>query len=143
MNSIINKKKIFKKDWTIPIILNTKKRSKIELNEIYLLKYKNKIVGKILINDIFKIDKKRFCQRIFNTTSLKHPFAKKIFNLNNLYVGGKVSLLKKFIPRNKDFALNKFKKINKLKNSIVFTSRNICHLGHQHLHQYILDKRKK
>jgi ATP sulfurylase len=143
VNNILFHKKISKKkNWTIPIILSLKSKQKIILKKFYRLQYKNKIVGLIKPNDLFQINKKKFCKKIFSTLSNKHPYVKFINNTNNLFIGGKVFLLKKFLP--KDKLIPKYKsEVRNIKDSVIFSTRNVCHLGHQKIHEYILKKKKK
>ena len=60
--------------------------------------------------------------------------------MKNCFIGGKVFLIKKAIPRDKYYVFNNLRSINKIKNSSVFSTRNICHLGHQLIHSFLLKK---
>ena len=143
--SITKKNKINKnKNWTIPILLNLKNKNKINIKKNYYLSYNNKNVGIVKPSSIFKIDKKLYCQSLFNTNSIKHPSVERIYKNKNLYIGGKVFLLKSKIPNDKFFIYNQLKNNKKFfEKSTIFSTRNICHLGHQAIHKKILKKNDK
>ncbi len=143
--SIISKKILNKnKLWTIPILLNLKKNRKIQIGRKYYLYFKTKKIGVIEAASVFKIEKKKFCKALFNTNSKLHPSVNKIYKEHNLYLGGKIKLLKKYHVRDKYFVFNDFNNNNKaFIKSVVFTSRNICHLGHELIHEYLVNKNKK
>jgi len=147
VNKIINFRKLNKfKHWTLPILLSCKLKQKFNFKKFYKLKYKNKVVGLIKPDDYFKINKKKTCSKLFSSNSKKHPYIKFIYNLKNSFIGGDVYLLKKFLPKNKYSAFNQIKdkkKFNFFKKSVVFSTRNICHLGHQFIHKHVLKKNKK
>ena len=137
---ILKRGKINGGQCSIPILLSLKKKfTKIEKRKIYLI-YKKKIVGHIIAESFFKIDKKKFCKSVFKTNSITHPSVKKIYNTKNFFVGGKTTFYKKRLPKDKYFIFNKKEKFNK---DIVFSTRNFCHLGHQLIHEKILKKYKK
>tara|TARA_B100001093_G_scaffold195342_1_gene187798 strand:+ start:564 stop:1613 length:1050 start_codon:yes stop_codon:yes gene_type:complete len=137
---ILKRGKINNGQWRIPILLSFKKNfSKIKKKKLYLI-YKNKIVGYIIAESFFKIDKKKFCKSVFETNSMTHPSVKKIYSTKNFFIGGKTIFYKKELPKDKYFVFNKKEKLD---NDIVFSTRNFCHLGHQLIHEKILKKQKK
>tara|TARA_B100001093_G_scaffold137846_2_gene130362 strand:- start:2603 stop:3670 length:1068 start_codon:yes stop_codon:yes gene_type:complete len=143
--NILLYKKIDKtKNWTVPILLNAKKKKFNHINTKCFLIYKNKKIGFIKVQSIFEINKNKYCKKIFNTNSQYHPTVKKIYKSLNRYVGGEIKIFKNFLKNDKKFAYNVFK-LNKsiFSNSTVFTTRNICHLGHQLIHKKIIKSKKK
>ena len=141
-NSILNKNKYKNSKCTIPILLNSKKY--LETNKNYRLFYKKKKVGLINLESCFKINKKKFAKKIFNTLSRSHPSVNKLFNEKNNYISGKVFMNSKKLPKDKDFILNNLKALNKidLKKYICFTTRNVWHLGHEHILKSLRKKKK-
>jgi len=142
--SIIRRKKTnFEKNWTIPILLNLKNKKNYTLGSRYYLFYKKNKVGFINAESIFKIDKQKYCKSVFNTNSLKHPSVKEIHTNSNSFIGGKIKIFEKYLIKDKYFAYNYFKK-NKFyfSNSVVFSTRNICHLGHQLIHEKVIKMKK-
>tara|TARA_B110000091_G_scaffold210972_1_gene254790 strand:+ start:538 stop:1602 length:1065 start_codon:yes stop_codon:yes gene_type:complete len=132
------------KNWTVPILLNTKKKNLDIIDKECFLIYKKKKIGTIKVESLFKINKKKYCQKIFNTNSHYHPTVRKIYKSFNMYIGGEIKIFKNYFKKDKNFAHNIFK-LNKsvFSNSTVFTTRNICHLGHQLIHEKIIKSKKK
>ncbi len=145
LNDILQHKRINKKTrWTIPILLNAKKKKNNILHKDYYLVYKKKRVGKIQVQSLFKINKKKFCKSIFNTNSTNHPSVKKIYEALNLFIGGRIKIFKNYLKKDKYFAYNYFKQNKKIFSKYAaFTSRNISHLGHQHIHKKIFNSKNK
>ena len=142
-NIILHKKIDKKKQWTVPILLNAKKKINL-LNKEYFLIYKKNKVGIIKVKSLFKINKKKFCKRIFNTNSINHPTVRHIYNSSNNYICGDITVFKNYFKNDKNFAYNIYRANNKtFSNSAVFTTRNICHLGHEHIHKKIINSNKK
>ena len=132
-NKLINGNK-----WTIPILFNVIQREtkKIKINQLYYLKYNNKVIGKIIIDSIFRINKNIYCSKVFNTNSIKRPGVKKIKKMHNFFIS--CSILKvKYLSTIKEKYINDAKIKNhddKLKlKKVSFTTRNIPHLGHLYL----------
>lgn len=143
--SILKKQQLNnKKPWSIPILLSVKKKN-FQNNKNYFLTFKKKNVGIINSEGTFKIDKKKYCINLFNTYSKSHPSVKNLFKKKqNLYLGGNVFLLKSKIPKSKYFVYNFIRQgFRNKKNLCVFSTRNICHLGHQAIHKKILSKNKR
>ena len=143
-NILLHKKFDNSKSWTIPILLNAKKKILGFLNKYFFLIYKKKRIGTIKVKSIFKINRKIYCKKIFNTNSQYHHGVKKIYQSPNNYVGGKIKIFKNFLKNDKYFAYNIYNS-NKstFSNSAVFTTRNICHLGHQLIHEKIINLKKQ
>jgi len=144
-NIILHSKLDKKNNWTIPIMLTLKKEKKFyENNQTYPLKYLNKIVGFINIDSFYSIDKKLHNKKIFGTNKNDHPGVLDINKTKNNFVGGEVFLLKKMLPKDKFFFYNQPKLMRSIykNNSAVFSTRNICHKGHSHIHKNIMRSSK-
>ena len=144
--NIVNFNRINKKiKWTIPILLSKKNsKFKFKQNEFYLLKYQKKIVGVIKAESFFKIDKKKHNQKVFKTNSKDHPGVQKMNKLKNNFIGGKVYLLNSHIPKDKYFCEpRKARKYKYFSNATAFSTRNICHLGHEHIHKKVIQNKNK
>ena len=139
-NKINNKTK-----WTIPILLVLKKKQNLyKKNNHYYLKYKKKVVGFIKAESFFKINKKKNNFKVFNTNSKKHPGVKKVNKLKNSFIGGKVYLLKSHkINDNYFYSPFNSRKKNYFSNFTVFSTRNICHLGHECIHKKVINRGNK
>lgn len=121
--------------------VNIKKNKKIyKKNCIDSLRYLKKIVGFINIDSLYSIDKKLHNKKIFQSNSKNHPGVVDINKIKNSFAGGVVSLLKNKIPKDKLFFFNQLRLINNIcrDSSAVFSTRNICHRWHSHIHKNIL-----
>ena len=144
-NSILNNNKYKNFKCTLPILLNSKNKKNLETNKNYQLVFRKKNVGYINLESCFKIDRKKFAKKIYNTISRSHPSVKKLFEAKNNYISGKIYMNGKKIPKDKDFILNNLKTLNKLdlKQYICFTTRNIWHLGHEYILKSLHNKKNK
>ncbi len=126
-----------------PYIIKCKKKNILPNKEYFLIYRRNK-VGIIKVKSLFKIDKKKICENIFNTNSINHPTVRNIYNSPNIYISGDIEVFKNYFKNDKNFGYNIYKINNKtFSNSAVFTTRNICHLGHEHIHKKIIKSNKK
>ena len=82
------------KFFPLPIFLDIDNdtKMKIEHKKKADLIFKNKKVGTINIEDIYKLKKQNFCKKIFGTESTKHPGVNFFLNTKEWFIGGKVSL---------------------------------------------------
>ena len=148
VNSILKNSKINRQQiWTIPILLSSKNNSILKKNKFYQLKYRSKIVGCIKFNSYFKINKKKFSKKIFNTYNKLHPGVKKIYEVKKkFFIDCECFLSNQAYPKDKFFKkifeLKKTQKKSLLKNSVAFSTRNICHRGHEFIHEYLGKKFK-
>ena len=78
----------------LPIFLdiNDDTKQKIQNKNKADLFFKDKKVGTMLINDIYKLKKDKFSKKIFGTDSVKHPGVNLFLNSNEWFVGGEVNL---------------------------------------------------
>ena len=144
--NIINHNRINKKiKWTVPILVSKKNNKfKLKQHKFYPLRYKKKIVGLIKAETFFKIDKKEHNLKVFKTNSKYHPGVREIHKLNNNFIGGKAYLLNSYIPNDKYFVEPyKARKYQYFLDGTVFSTRNICHLGHEHIHRRVIQNKNK
>ena len=131
--------------WTIPILLTIKNNKTLyKKNKFYALEYKRKIVGIIEAESFFKIDKKKYNKIVFGTNSKYHPGVKQINKIKNNFIGGKVYLLSSSIIKDKYFYKPyESRKSFYFSDFTVFSTRNICHLGHEYIHRRIINDKNK
>ena len=147
--SILLKKKLDNIKITIPINLfcSKTKSSNFKLGETIDLKYKNEIIGSLILDSKFSIDKSNFFLSIFGTSNKTHlgvnHYLKKI-EKKSISLGGRV-----FVSRDKAkkfFIINNFDMIKKLKKikhrDAVFSTRNIPHVGHNLIQKKIIESKK-
>jgi sulfate adenylyltransferase len=133
-----------KKFFPIPIFFNISKndKKKLERETKFDLIYNFKKIGVFYINDIFKLDKKRYVKRYFGTNKKNHTGVKNFISLEDHFISGKVQLNKRIgIPTSfkPTYWKLKFKK-KKLKTIAGFHTRNIPHSTHEKLHDIALKK---
>lgn len=146
--NILFKKKLYTQNFTIPINLFCKKQNfdNFHLNETIYLRYKNTIIGNLVLKSKFKIKNNLFLKSIFGNKSKNHLG---VYNfLNKLKrkpysLGGEVfiyeSKTKKFFKKSNFETLKMLMKLNK--KDIVFSTRNIPHIGHNLIHRKLIDKK--
>ncbi len=148
--TILENKKFKQINFTIPINIfcSKKQYNKFEVGEKINLKFKNEIVGFLILQSKFLVKKNFFLNSIFETTNKKHfgvyKFSKKI-DQNPYALGGNVIVLptkvKKFF-KNSNFQL--LKKLSRTKNKVsAFSTRNIPHIGHNLIQKKIIISKKE
>ena len=147
VHSIIKNNRTYNnKNWTIPILLRCKSKKKFKKNQYYLLRFKNKTVGCLKFKDLFEVNKKEFTKKVFGTLSKDHPGAKRFLKSGNIFFDCECYIARELIPKNKYFKkallISTNKKRPELKNSIAFSTRNICHKGHEFILNYLKSKYK-
>ena len=125
--------------WTIPILLSVKKNNfKFVKNSFCKLKFEKRLVGFVKVKNIFKINKNIYNQNVFSTNSIKHPGVLKMNKIKNLFIDGEIFFSKYLFSKDKFFFKPLYKIMKKnFTGSTVFSTRNICHLGHEHIHKQI------
>ena len=133
--------------WSLPITL-TADRNKARLlkkGEKINLIHNRTVYGVMTIQDIFFPDKKLEAELVYRTTDLNHPGVQKLFERNNIYIGGPVTVVNK--P--KEWKLDGFyldpvqtrQKFQQLGwNTIVgFQTRNPVHRAHEYIQKSALE----
>jgi len=140
--NILSIGKIDKKNCFIPILLQDKSNK----NNDYFLKliYKKKVVGIIFKKENFSLNRKNYCKSVFSSYSKGHPGVKNFMKLKNNFIAGPLFYCKKSLLDDKIFNIySKYLKRKKyLDKYVVFSTRNISHLGHQELHKRIIKNNK-
>ena len=125
--------------WPLPVIQHIEPYlySKILEGEEYNLCCHNKIVGKVLVEDKYKIDKNKVANLIFNTSDKNHPGVNNLFQKSNYAISGKLTFYENlkiqdpfhFTP---DQTKDKIKEMG-WKTIVGFQTRNVPHLAHEYL----------
>ncbi|MDH4129528.1 MAG: sulfate adenylyltransferase [Spirochaetota bacterium] len=83
--------------WPIPITLSTTKEQadEIKLGEEVVLvdSESNEIMGLMIVEEKYKIDKEHECKEIFRTTDIKHPGVAKVMEQKEINIAGPVSVI--------------------------------------------------
>ena len=92
-NILNNYKLTSGKIFPLPIFLSVEKNIaiKIKLNQTYRLTFKNKKIGRLKVEDVYKVNKTNACKKIFKTSSLKHPGVQKFLKTKEFFIGGTIN----------------------------------------------------
>ena len=134
-------------DWTIPVLLHAQDFDSAGLashSTLALIDVEGQAVAVLDIESVFEIDLDSHSAAVFGTTAADHPGVRNITGKSSLYVGGAVHV-----------GANRLRTLRHLKSPAqtrdcfrdrggqtftAFSTRNICHIGHQHLHELALER---
>lgn len=140
--SVIHKSKLPSGiDWTIPVLLRINGPLKREVTA--LCAPDGSLAGAIEIESIFEIKNKEFSERVFGTADHDHPGVSLAAGRPEICAGGRISL-----ARSKAAALRHLHTPHEFRRRLAgtgktsftaFSTRNICHIGHEYLHRIALE----
>ncbi|MBI4085859.1 MAG: sulfate adenylyltransferase [Candidatus Liptonbacteria bacterium] len=144
LNHLSLKNNVF---WPIPIILDidADERKKIfKEKEIFLKNFSGKIIGLLEISEIYPFPKTLFAKKVFGTTDVAHPGVAKLKRAKPYLIGGDITwigkplrtLLPYLTPRETRTLFQK----KHWKQIVAFHTRNVPHLGHEHIQKEGLKK---
>jgi len=127
--------------WSLPIVLDideTQAKKLILGKDAFLANSDGHIVGKIKVSDIYTLDKKDLCQRLFGTDNLDLPGVQLIKLLKPIFVGGKVTLFQRVLNKINPYNLSP-KQVRRLfeeknwQTIVGFHTRNVIHRAHEYI----------
>jgi len=133
--------------WSIPITLPVQNEiaKKLSIGDNALLSYQGNLCGTMQVEELYEPNKRIEAEHVYRTTDLEHPGVKKLMERPNIYVGGKVAVLrtnlnlpyKEFFLHPKE-ARQQFNKLG-WKTIVGFQTRNPIHRAHEYLQKCALE----
>jgi sulfate adenylyltransferase len=132
--------------WTIPILLDFDKNDLKDIKEgdsILLINKENDLQAVLNIDEIYSYNKKTLAQAIYNTQDIKHPGVANVFNMKQLLIGGKISLLTSKLREFDEYNLTPKEtrflfKEKGWREIVAFQTRNPPHIGHEYVQKTAL-----
>lgn len=131
--------------WTVPITfaVNKKQADLLEKGNQFALTYKGDAVALFKLEDKFIPDKRRWVEAVFGTTDDQHPGVKRIYEKNEILLGGTIDLLNRPtapFPENRltPKETRVLFKAKGWKTIVGFQTRNAPHIGHEYVQKAAL-----
>ncbi len=134
--------------WTIPITLSTTKKKADTLKageDVSLIGKEGNLLGVLHLKEIFRHDKEKEAQKVYGTREDAHPGVKKVYEMGEFLLGGRISVLKR--PAHDNF---KEERLDPAETRALFTekgwkrivgfqTRNPIHRAHEYLQKCALE----
>ena len=135
--------------WPLPIMLQVEKTKtpKLSLGDNVALRLKNTsdFYAILDVEDIYTYDLDKISAKIFGTNSSRHPGVRLLKERGNLFLGGKITLIKRLSSSYKHFEITPGEARTIFENKnwskvIGFHTRNVIHRAHEHIQMLALER---
>jgi len=134
--------------WTMPITLSVTKDEASVLKEgmeVTLVNGEGVILAVMKIDEIFPHDKEKEAIQVYGTAEDKHPGVKKVYEMGDMLIGGKISLIKR--PEHTEFQDERLDPRDTRalfmekgwKRVVGFQTRNPIHRAHEYIQKSALE----
>ena len=126
--------------WTIPIILDVSrdKANDFTVSDTIALMLGNTPIGILEVDDLYRYSKHDLMLRVFKTTDPNHPGVQKVIAMNDILLGGKITLITE--PPNQFYRYTLRPVETRVlfreygwETIVAFQTRNAPHTGHEFL----------
>lgn len=133
--------------WPLPVTITTQDEDMFKAGDTIALvsPYDEKVVGQMLVEDIFSYDKEAEAKASFGTTDEAHPGVEKLQSLGSYHIGGKVKAFTEggypdeYPQYGRPSETRKIFAENGWKTIVAFQTRNPIHRSHEYLTKTVLE----
>ena len=129
--------------WTIPIVLDISLDSQVKEGNDVALVDEDRPIAILHVEDIYQYNKEELAQKVFDTTDIGHPGVAQVYSMKEFLIGGKIDLIDEpKIPFAEYYLKPQTTRLlfekKGWKTVVGFQTRNIPHVGHEHLQKTAL-----
>ena len=134
--------------WPMPIVLDVTEEKAEELrvgNDVLLTDAAGDGVALLHLAEKYRYDRSGFAERLFGTANEKHPGVRAVKNMKDVFLGGKIALLKRRVAPFKGYELTP-RQVRRMfeergwSRIVGFHTRNVPHRGHEFIQKEALSR---